>query len=150
MDHRDIRIRHTDPSVELAQLKSRMNELPLIKCPGCRTIVNPMRAACPGCGACFNCGRRRAVEIKQCDQCDLPYCECCGRCSSCLQLRYSDIVEPCECGHPIDETQLSELVRYNAVVGAETQKMPLGCLLTLVGVCAIALAGIGGVVLWLR
>lgn len=126
-----------------------MIERTWIKCPGCEGVVDPTRAACPGCGNCLNCGRRRSKTVTQCDTCDVPYCDCCGRCPVCLDLRYSE-VGPCECGHPNDEAKLDELVRYNAVVGAETQRMPFGCVIALTGTLVLLGAGILWLFLWLR
>ncbi|QDT52407.1 hypothetical protein Pan44_04180 [Caulifigura coniformis] len=83
----------------------------LVKCCGCDTPVDPHRAVCPGCGHCLCCGRKRArPEILQCVSCQTAYCKCCGRCPRCLSLRYSEITEPCECGHPDRPEVIQQLI----------------------------------------
>jgi len=121
-----------------------MSELPLVRCPGCNTAVAATRAVCPGCGRCLNCGQVRVKKVKQCDKCSIPYCDCCGRCPKCLELRYED-VGPCDCGHPTDPDELEELVRYNAVMGAERRPTAIGCI-----IATIVIAGaLIGAVAWL-
>jgi len=118
-----------------------MTDLPWIFCPGCNTAVAPTRPVCPGCGSCLGCGEKRAKGVKQCPECDLPYCDCCGRCPGCLELRYEEF-GPCDCGHPTNHEKLEELVRFNAVVGAETARMPLGCVVTIIGMFVALIIGV--------
>ena len=73
--------------------------MPLVECPFCETILDSRRIVCPGCGACWRCGRKRESTDERCPVCDLPYCPCCGRCPACDRVRYADVVEACECGH---------------------------------------------------
>lgn len=108
-----------------------MSEPPFIRCPGCETLIDPTRTACPGCGRCPACGVKRARTVKTCSKCDIPYCSCCGRCPQCLELRYSEI-GPCECGHPRDAEQIEDLVKYHAASGAETRPGDSGCILVVV------------------
>jgi|GEM_PF-1052191 len=108
-----------------------MSDLPYIRCMGCEMAVfDPTRAVCPGCGRCPVCGKKRVkTEAESCPECNLPYCDCCGRCPKCAQLRYSDIVTPCECGHPEDADLLEDLTRYEAAVGAKSRPTDWGCLI---------------------
>ena len=125
-----------------------MTERPLIRCPGCQTVVAPTRAVCPGCGACLACGRRRSKKLEECPKCSLPYCDCCGRCPKCLELRYSD-VGPCDCGHPNDESKIESLARYEAVVGAEIRPTPFGCVVAILAFFAVLILSSIGVAVWL-
>ncbi len=87
-----------------------MSDTVYISCLGCSAIIDPTLAVCPGCGRCLHCGTKRAKAIESCPQCEVPYCTCCGRCPACHGLRYSDITEPCECGHPADVDKLRKLI----------------------------------------
>ncbi|HAW32083.1 MAG TPA: hypothetical protein DCY03_28930 [Planctomycetaceae bacterium] len=118
-----------------------MSDLPFIRCLGCEsTVFDPTRAACPGCGRCPVCGTRRfKTEVKTCPDCELPYCDCCGRCPQCAGLRYSEIITPCESGHPQDAEKLADLVRYEAAVGAIRRPTPWGCILAALTLSAVVL-----------
>jgi len=127
-----------------------MSEFPFIKCLGCEEAVfDPTRAACPGCGRCPHCGKKRAQEVKSCPECNLPYCTCCGRCPQCLELRYTDI-GPCECGHPNDELIIEKLVRYEAVVGAEKRPASIGCIVASITLTALFIWGLVSLKAWLH
>lgn len=117
---------------------------PVVRCVACNAVVAPTQPACPGCGRCLSCGSIRAKELKQCPKCDLPYCECCGRCPGCLELRYADL-GPCDCGHPDDPAKIERLVRYCAVIGAETPPIAWGCVIATIAV-ALAILGVVGLV----
>lgn len=124
-----------------------MTDHVLIRCPGCEAIVNPERAACPGCGRCLNCGTIRINVVAPCPTCEIPYCGCCGRCPECGELRNTD-VGLCECGHPDDKSQLASLIRYNAVAGAEKRPLPLGCVILITIVALVVVLGNVGFMVW--
>lgn len=118
-----------------------MSELPYIRCLGCEeAIFDPTRAVCPGCGRCPVCGLRRVKpEIKDCPECELPYCTCCGRCPKCAGLRYTEIDSPCECGHPHNAEKLADLIRYESVVGAESRPFDWGCMMVILALVTVIL-----------
>jgi hypothetical protein len=84
----------------------------LINCGGCDTVLESTLRACPNCGRCPGCGKKRVDDgLLQkkwtCAACEAPYCTGCGRCHACGQLRLFD-VEACECGHPGDPERLAK------------------------------------------
>lgn len=85
-----------------------------INCPGCDVVVDPTRPVCPGCGRCVGCGTKRAQHRVTCPACYSPYCACCGICAKCFGVRYSDLLAPCDCGHP-SEKSIHELVTSSSV-----------------------------------
>ena len=103
-----------------------MNVTTYIRCPGCETVVDAATPVCPGCGRCLACGRRRAESTTHCSRCGIPYCRCCGDCPVCLGLRHSEIVDPCECGHPGDPEVIRKLAERFAVAQAREIKGPQG------------------------
>ena len=64
-------------------------------------------------------------------------------------MRYSD-VGPCDCGHPTDASGIEEIVRYNAVVGAEKVPIPFGCIFAIVVVFTLVVCAIVGLVFLFR
>ena len=78
-------------------------------------------------------------EIKDCPECELPYCTCCGRCPKCAGLRYSEIDTPCECGHPHNAEKLADLIRYESAVGAESRPFDWGCIMVILALVMVIL-----------
>ena len=89
-------------------------KLNLIRCPGCECIVDVADPACSACGRCLNCGVKRIPPIVECAGCSVPLCECCQRCVSCGESPTSKL-DPCDCGHPNNKKELSNLLKHNAL-----------------------------------
>ena len=96
------------------KLSTTSVKLNLIRCPGCECIVDVADPACSACGRCLNCGDKRIQPIVECASCSVPLCECCQRCVGCGESPSIQLA-PCDCGHPNNKTELSNLLKHHAI-----------------------------------
>ena len=105
----------------------------LVRCEGCKAIVEARLPACPVCGRCAGCGNPRVSSDSMrkrtaCSECGVPYCCGCGRCHACGKFRFADL-SPCPCGHPTDAARIAATEEAHGVVKANRQGGGIGTIL---------------------
>ena len=89
-----------------------------MKCPKCKTEVNPKEAICPNCNThlvvtCPRCGSKTRIGSSSCSKCGFVFVKFCESCGS---ANYLSAKQCRKCSNPLSQTSTNSTAKSSASV----------------------------------